>query len=162
MIGHTEARRAELIAKKPRTGKLLTRGDVVGYDIACMSYKFTMMNGTDVVACEISNVALNHFSGGRPGARDRDAQFLKLRSMIEKLAVIRFKDNNSGPVRIFAKHLPPIAKLSFLVRHTSMVSGSKSKKLHGLVIPSAASSETGLEVRACHDLLTGDSGGLPR
>lgn len=84
----------------------LTRGDIIGYDAVRMFYKFTMLNGMDVVDCEISNVALSDISGDRPGTGDRDAQFLKFRDLIEKLASARFDDNNAGPVRIFAKHLP--------------------------------------------------------
>jgi hypothetical protein len=87
----------------------LTRGGVVGYDAARMSYKFTMMNGAHVIGCEISGVALSDLSGMRwARSTDRDVQFLKSRDLIEKIASDRFDVAavKTKTLLIFAKHLP--------------------------------------------------------
>jgi hypothetical protein len=87
----------------------LTRGDTIGYDADRLSYMFTMMNGVHTVHCEISSVALGDLGRWeRAYTQDREAQFLLLRDMIEKIASDLF-DNSNGQtraVRIFAKHLP--------------------------------------------------------
>jgi Protein of unknown function (DUF1488) len=86
----------------------LTRGAAVGYDAVRMSYKFTMLDGTRTVHCEISSAALTDIAGGRwqKISLDRDAQFLAFRDTIEHIASSQFDARQAGPVRIFAKHLP--------------------------------------------------------
>jgi Protein of unknown function (DUF1488) len=86
----------------------LTRGAAVGYDAVRMSYKFTMLDGTRTVHCEISSAALTDIAGGRwqKISLDRDAQFLAYRDTIEQIASLQFDARPAGHIRIFAKHLP--------------------------------------------------------
>jgi len=42
----------------------LTRGEAVGYDADLMAFKFTMMNGQQIVQCQISRAALSDLAGG--------------------------------------------------------------------------------------------------
>ena len=85
----------------------LTRGAAVGYDAVRLSYKFTMLDGTRTVHCEISSAALTDIAGGRwqKISLDRDAQFLACRDTIEQIASSQFDATPAGHVRIFAKHL---------------------------------------------------------
>ena len=41
----------------------LTRGEVVGYDVDLMAFKFTMKNGKQIVQCQISDAALGDLAG---------------------------------------------------------------------------------------------------
>ena len=84
----------------------LTRGEIVGYDAKRMFYKFTMMNGVKTVDCEISNVALNDLARWETTQLpDRDAQFLRFRDLIEKVASDIFVLNDASPVQVFSKHV---------------------------------------------------------
>ena len=58
----------------------LTRGEVVGYDVDPMAFKFTMKNGKQIVQCQISDAALGEVPGRwgcRPSLR-RIASLSKL------------------------------------------------------------------------------------
>ena len=46
----------------------LTRGEAVGYDADLMVFKFTMMNGVQIVQCQISNAALGDLAGRAGGS----------------------------------------------------------------------------------------------
>ena len=87
----------------------LMRGRPVGYDAERMVFIFTMMHGATIIDCEISSAALDDLVGGK-GARpnEREAQFLRLRDTIERVASDSFVSNgtHSGEtIRIFSKHL---------------------------------------------------------
>jgi Protein of unknown function (DUF1488) len=83
----------------------LTRGEVVGYDLARMMFQFTMRTSDRrTVACEISSIAMDTIAGVRGTLpTERRAQFLKLRDRIERIASVKFERDNLEPVRIFAK-----------------------------------------------------------
>jgi hypothetical protein len=88
----------------------LTPGQPVGYDDARRIFMFTMLNGFEIVQCEISSSAMDDLAGGiSGGAAGREAQFLTVRREIERIASANFdersKDNQGGIVHIFAKHL---------------------------------------------------------
>ena len=88
----------------------LSPGKLVGYDDARRMFKFTMLNGAEVVQCEISSSAVDDLAGGvRGGPAGREFQFLTVRSEIEHVASAIFddgsSDNRGGIVRIFAKAL---------------------------------------------------------
>jgi len=88
----------------------LTRGEAVGYDADLMVFKFTMRNGEQIVACEISNAALGTLAGRwRCGERDVPAEFEAHRRSIETIASARFDQTSTSKgtssVRIFAKHI---------------------------------------------------------
>jgi hypothetical protein len=88
----------------------LKRGEIIGYDADKMLFRFTMMDGANVVACEISSVAMDDLGGPRwvtSKLPDRDAQFAQHREAIEELASEQFDNQPYGTrlVRIFAKHV---------------------------------------------------------
>jgi hypothetical protein len=74
--------RAAIVSTKPAeksisgsgSGELsmpLTRGKVVGYDVAKMTFRFTMLNEGETVECEINSVAMDEL-GGKRGALPAD------------------------------------------------------------------------------------------
>ena len=88
----------------------LARGQIVGYDANLMIFEFTMVkaDATSVV-CQVSNAAMDELSG-KKGTRptEREAQFIRLRDAIERIASDNFDDDSTvrGPVvQIFAKHI---------------------------------------------------------
>ena len=85
----------------------LKRGNVVGYDLARMMFQFTMLTlDNSSVACEISSVAMDAMAGVRGTHRtEREAQFLRLRDRIEKIASDIFDSDNLQPVQVFAKYV---------------------------------------------------------
>jgi hypothetical protein len=88
----------------------LTRGSIVGYDAGRMMFEFTMVApDARLVRCQVSSVAMDQMDRGRGTApSEREAQFIRLRDAIEKIASDIFKDESpaQGGVRIFEKHLP--------------------------------------------------------
>jgi len=52
-----------------------------------MAFKFTMLNGDEIIECQISGVAMDELAGckGTPPA-DREAEFLRVRDAIESIA----------------------------------------------------------------------------
>ena len=88
----------------------LTRGEAIGYDSNSMVFKFTMMNGEQIVQCQISNAALGDLAGRwRAATRDLPAEFEAQRKLIETIASARFDQistrTETSLVRIFAKHI---------------------------------------------------------
>ncbi len=87
----------------------LTRGEIVGYDDERLAFKFTMLNNSEAVSCQISDAALDELAGMK-GTENfaRQAQFLSLRDTIERLASDLFDQEarmSGYVVRIFAKHV---------------------------------------------------------
>jgi hypothetical protein len=72
-----------------------------------MLFRFTMMDGEDVIQCEISNAALDDLVGAKWGTADREVQFAENRERIEQLAIRLHVAQPRGDrlVRIFAKHV---------------------------------------------------------
>ena len=70
----------------------LTRGKVVGYDLTRMIFRFNMLTSdTKSVVCEISSVAMDAIAGVRgTSPTEREAQFLRLRDRIERIASDKF------------------------------------------------------------------------
>ena len=74
-------------------------------------FEFTL-TATDgrVVACQISSIAMDYLDGARgTPPSERDAQFVRLRDAIEKIAAELLKVGgavDAGRVRIFGKHVP--------------------------------------------------------
>ena len=87
----------------------LTRSKVVGYDVARMTFRLTMLNEGETVECEISSAALDELVGGKGTAlAAREAQFLRQRTEVERIASNLFDDGptvQGAVVRIFAKHI---------------------------------------------------------
>jgi hypothetical protein len=91
----------------------LKRGSIIGYDAERMIFEFTMVKpDARVVTCHISSVAMDYLDGRRGTGTvpsEREAQFIRLRDSIEKIASDRFRAENAvqgAIVRIFEKHLP--------------------------------------------------------
>jgi hypothetical protein len=89
----------------------LTRGEAVGYDADLMAFKFTMMNGQQIVQCQISRAALSDLAGGwTSGAvRDLPAEFEAHREVIEAISSAQFDQTSNEETRllcIFTKHIP--------------------------------------------------------
>jgi len=85
----------------------LTRGKIIGYDLARMMFQFTMLSSdARTVLCEISSVAMDSIAGMRGTLpTERAAQFLRLRDQIERIASDRFDRDNLQPVYVFAKNV---------------------------------------------------------
>ena len=83
------------------------RGERIGYDATKMLFRFTMLNGVDIINCEISSAALDDLAGtrGAGGFGDRNAQFDAYRAKIEELASKQFEVRPSKLISVFAKHL---------------------------------------------------------
>jgi Protein of unknown function (DUF1488) len=72
-----------------------------------MTFEFTMMDKTNIVDCTISSTAMDELTSSkatRPA--DREAQFLKFRELIERIASDLFdqRGKSQKPVRIFYHH----------------------------------------------------------
>jgi Protein of unknown function (DUF1488) len=87
----------------------LTRGQPLGYNNERMTFQFTMLNGGDTVECQVSGAAMDDLAGGRgTPAPERDAQFLRHREEIERIAATIFDGTTFAKgttVRIFSKHI---------------------------------------------------------
>lgn len=93
----------------------LTRDRIIGHDTERLAFRFTMLNGHDIVECQISDAAMDELGGTRgTESMARQAQFLALRDAVEGIASEMF---DSVPVvkgrviRIFTKHVqrpPPL------------------------------------------------------
>ena len=74
-----------------------------------MAFLFTMMHGEKMVDCEISSSALDDLDGMKGTWPDeREAQFVRLREVVERVASCVFKRQGKSPggrVRIFSKHV---------------------------------------------------------
>src|ERR1700736_4811425 len=73
----------------------LTRGRIIGYNTDRMMFEFTMIaHDTRVITCEISSAAMDHLDGRRGTLPpEREAQFIRFRDAIEKIASGIFKDD---------------------------------------------------------------------
>jgi hypothetical protein len=87
----------------------LTRGRTAGYNASRMTFEFTMMDDkAKVVDCEISSGAMDQLAGTRGTLpAEREAQFLRLRDGIERIASDVFDEmpTSGGKVRIFYHHV---------------------------------------------------------
>ncbi len=88
----------------------LARGQPLIYDHERMAFKFTMLSGEDTVQCQISGAAMDDLAGGKgTPSSDREAQFLRHRDEIERIASVMFDERalvlKGAVVRIFSKHL---------------------------------------------------------
>ena len=85
----------------------LTQGNPLGYDNERMTFKFTMLNGDEMVECQISGAAMDELAGGKGTLpTDREAQFLRLLEQIEHVASTIFDQRTvlrTAPLRIFWK-----------------------------------------------------------
>lgn len=93
----------------------LTRDRIIGHDNERLAFRFTMLNNTETVECQISDAALDEL-GGVKGTESmaRQAQFLALRDAVEGIASDIFHKSphvKGQIVRIFTKHIqkpPPL------------------------------------------------------
>lgn len=87
----------------------LTRDRIIGHDIERLAFRFTMLNGYDVVECQISDAAMDELGGTRgTESMARQAQFLSLRDAIEGVASDMFDRMTvvkGRVIRIFTKHV---------------------------------------------------------
>jgi hypothetical protein len=88
----------------------LARGQPLGFDDQRMAFKFTMLDGENTVECLISGAAMDDLAGSiGTSSSDRQAQFLRHRDEIERIASAMFDDRAPAlkglVVRIFSKHL---------------------------------------------------------
>ena len=87
----------------------LTRDRIIGHDIKRLAFRFTMLNGYDVVECQISDAAMDELGGTRgTESMARQAQFLALRDAIEGVASDMFDRMTvvkGRIIRIFTKHV---------------------------------------------------------
>lgn len=95
----------------------LTRDRIIGHDNERLAFRFTMLNDTETVECQISDAALDEL-GGVKGTESmaRQAQFLALRDAVEGIASDIFHKSphvKGQIVRIFTKHIqkpPPLSE----------------------------------------------------
>lgn len=91
----------------------LTRGEIVGYDSERMVFKFTMLNSTEAVNCQISYAALDDLAGLKgTEAFAQQSQFVSLRDTVERIASELFDKEprpNGSVIRIFSKHVHPLS-----------------------------------------------------
>lgn len=87
----------------------LTRHRILGHDIDRLAFRFTMLNGTDTVECQISDAALDELAGSKgTESMARQPQFLALRDTVEDIASAIFENAphvRGQIVRIFTKHV---------------------------------------------------------
>lgn len=87
----------------------LTRDRIIGHDIERLAFRFTMLNGSDVVECQISDAAMDELGGTRgTESMARQAQFLALRDAVEGVASDMFDRMTvvkGRVIRIFTKHV---------------------------------------------------------
>jgi hypothetical protein len=89
----------------------LERGRIIGYDVGRMTFRFTMIdaNTAATVDCTISSAAMDQIDGSKKTMpSEREAQFLRLREKIERIASDLFDKAPMKPdrlIRIFYHHL---------------------------------------------------------
>jgi hypothetical protein len=89
----------------------LERGRIIGYDTVRMTFRFTMIdaNTAATVDCTISSAAMDQLDGSKKTMpSEREAQFLRLRDKIERLASDLFNKDPTKParlIRIFYHHI---------------------------------------------------------
>ena len=73
----------------------LTRGKVLGYDLERLAFRFSMLNDSETVECQISDAAMDELAGVKGTlSTARQAQFLAHRDAIEQIASDLF---DAGP-----------------------------------------------------------------
>lgn len=87
----------------------LTRDRIIGHDTERLAFRFTMLNGDDIVECQISDAAMDEL-GGTKGTESmaRQAQFVALRDAVEGIASEMFDGMTvvkGRVIRIFTKHV---------------------------------------------------------
>jgi Protein of unknown function (DUF1488) len=86
----------------------LERGRVIRYDAARMTFEFTMMHKAKIIACQISSTAMDELAGARGTLpAEREAQFYRLRDMIESIASDLFDEGTMEAgdlIRVFYHH----------------------------------------------------------
>jgi hypothetical protein len=87
----------------------LARDKIIGHDLERLAFRFTMLNGDDVVQCQISDAAMDDLAGMKgTESSARQAQFLSLRDTIERIASNLYDEAprfRGYVVRIFTRHL---------------------------------------------------------
>jgi hypothetical protein len=87
----------------------LTRDRILGHDTERLAFRFTMLSGSDIVECQISDAALDELAGSKgTESMARQAQFLALRDTVEDIASAIFENAphvRGQIVRIFTKHV---------------------------------------------------------
>jgi len=87
----------------------LTRDRILGHDIDRLAFRFTMLSGSDIVECQISDAALDELAGSKgTESMARQSQFLALRDAVEDIASEIFEKAphvRGQIVRIFTKHV---------------------------------------------------------
>jgi hypothetical protein len=94
------------------TGSLsmpLLRDKIIGHDLERLAFRFTMLNGDEVVQCQISDAAMDELAGMQgTESSARQAQFMSLRDTIEQIASNLYDEVprvQGYVVRIFMRHL---------------------------------------------------------
>lgn len=87
----------------------LTSHEIEGHDEDRQAFRFSMLNGDEIVLCQISDAALDELAGtkGTEGSA-RHEQFLALRNAVEQTASRLFDEApvlRGSVIRIFAKHV---------------------------------------------------------
>ena len=87
----------------------LTRDRMIGHDTERLAFRFTMLNGSDIVECQISDAAMDELGGTRgTESMARQAQFVALREAVEGIASDMFDRMTvvkGRVIRIFTKHV---------------------------------------------------------
>ena len=90
----------------------LTQGTVLSYDVASMTFGFTMADERGrIIDCCISSAAMDELDDRSKGKgkapKDRASQFKVLRPRIEAIASVMFDEDKSGrmTVRIYYHHI---------------------------------------------------------
>jgi hypothetical protein len=88
----------------------LERCRIIGYDTDRMTFEFTMTDAKgNFVDCKISSTAMDQLDGAKGTMpAEREAQFLRLRDEIERIASDLFEKAKPNPVRlirIFHHHI---------------------------------------------------------
>jgi hypothetical protein len=87
----------------------LTRGKLLGYDLERLAFRFSMLNESETVECQISDAAMDELAGERGTlSTARQALFLTHRDAIEQIASDLFDATpavKGAAVRIFTKHI---------------------------------------------------------
>jgi Protein of unknown function (DUF1488) len=87
----------------------LSRDKILGHDDERLAFRFTMLDGSETIECQISDAAMDELAGVKgTEIAEKQAQFLSLRDAIERIASDLFDaaPNIRGlAVRIFTKHV---------------------------------------------------------
>jgi hypothetical protein len=109
-IAYSPATRFNALGSYGGLSTMLERGQVIGYDNSRMAFDFTMTDAEGkTVHCKISSTAMDQLEGSKGTIPfGREAQFLRFRDEIERIASSIFDKGVRGPigfVRIFCHHI---------------------------------------------------------